>query len=443
MPSQPPEAEPADTTEAGEGAEASAKSFAQRLGPGLITGAADDDPSGIATYSQAGSQFRFGLVWTLLLTTPLMIGIQMLSARIGFVTGEGLATNIARMCPRWLTLALVGALVVANTINIAADIAAMGEAVRLLVGGNRVLLVLGFGLLSIAGQVYFSYESTVRILKWLTLALFSYVAVVLTVHVPWQEAAAQSLRPWAFVPPHASAVDYASMVVAVLGTTISPYLFFWQATQEAEDRRRQPEVASLRKHPAYAAEHLGRIKVDTYAGMLMSNLVALCIVLATAVTLNAHGVTNIQSSAQAAEALRPVAGEFAFALFALGIVGTGLLAVPVLAGSAAYAVSEVFGWRAGLSRGFREARGFYLIIFAATGIGSLMGGLELDPMKALVWSAMVNGVISVPIMVVMMWIGQSHRIMGRLVMSRRHRVFGWAATVVMAIAVLALLATSL
>jgi Mn2+/Fe2+ NRAMP family transporter len=372
-----------------------------------------------------------------------MIGIQMLSARIGFVTGEGLASNIAKMCPRWLTMALVGALVVANTINIAADIAAMGEAVRLLVGGNRVLLVLAFGLLSIAGQVYFSYESTVRILKWLTLALFSYVAVVLTVHVPWQEAAAQSLRPWAFVPPHASAVDYASMVVAVLGTTISPYLFFWQATQEAEDRRRLPEVASLRKHPAYAAEHLGRIKVDTYAGMLMSNIVALCIVLATAVTLNAHGVTNIQSSAQAAEALRPVAGEFAFALFALGIVGTGLLAVPVLAGSAAYAVSEVFGWRAGLSRGFREARGFYLIIFAATGIGSIMGGLELDPMKALVWSAMVNGVISVPIMVVMMWIGQSHRMMGRLVMSRRHRLLGWAATGVMAIAVLALVATSL
>ena len=437
MPPKPPEAEPED-----EHADA-AKSFAQRLGPGLITGAADDDPSGIATYSQAGSQFRFGLVWTLLLTTPLMIGIQMLSARIGFVTGEGLATNISRMCPRWLTLALVGALVVANTINIAADIAAMGEAVRLLAGGNRVLLVLAFGLLSIAGQVYFSYEATVRILKWLTLALFSYVAVVLTVHVPWQEAASQSLRPWAFVPPHASAVDYASMVVAVLGTTISPYLFFWQATQEAEDRRRQPEVASLRKHPVYAAEHLGRIKVDTYAGMLMSNIVALCIVLATAVTLNAHGVTNIQSSAQAAEALRPVAGEFAFALFALGIVGTGLLAVPVLAGSAAYAVSEVFGWRAGLSRGFREARGFYLIIFAATGIGSLMAGLELDPMKALVWSAMVNGVISVPIMVVMMWIGQSHRIMGRLVMSRRHRLFGWAATGVMAIAVLALLATSL
>jgi NRAMP (natural resistance-associated macrophage protein)-like metal ion transporter len=435
MSTEQSEAEPDDA--------AAAKGFAQRFGPGLITGAADDDPSGIATYSQAGSQFRFGLVWTLLLTTPLMIGIQMLSARIGFVTGEGLATNIAKMCPRWVTMALVGALVIANTINIAADIAAMGEAVRLLVGGNRVLLVLGFGLLSIAGQVYFSYESTVRILKWLTLALFSYVAVVLTVHVPWQEAASQSLRPWAFVPPHASAVDYASMVVAVLGTTISPYLFFWQATQEAEDRRRQPEVASLRKHPVYAAEHLGRIKVDTYAGMLMSNIVALCIVLATAVTLNARGVTNIQSSAQAAEALRPVAGEFAFALFALGIVGTGLLAVPVLAGSAAYAVSEVFGWRAGLSRGFREARGFYLIIFAATGIGSLMGGLELDPMKALVWSAMVNGVISVPIMVVMMWIGQSHRMMGRLVMSRRHRLLGWAATGVMAIAVLALVATSL
>jgi Mn2+/Fe2+ NRAMP family transporter len=382
-------------------------------------------------------------VWTLLLTTPLMIGIQMLSARIGFVTGEGLAANIAKMCPRWVTLGLVALLVVANTINIAADIAAMAEAMRLLVGGNRVLLVLGFGLLSIASQVYFSYESTVRILKWLTLALFSYVAVVVTVHVPWHEAARESLQPWTFFAPGASASEYASMVVAVLGTTISPYLFFWQATQEVEDRRRSPDAESVRGHPAYAAEHLGRIKLDTYIGMLMSNLVALCIVLATAVTLNAHGITRIESAAQAAEALRPVAGEFAFALFALGIVGTGLLAVPVLAGSAAYAVSEVFGWRAGLSHGFREARGFYLIIVAATGIGSVMGGLELDPMQALVWSAMVNGVISVPIMVVMMWIGQSHRIMGSLVMSRRHRFFGWAATGVMAVAVVALVATSL
>jgi NRAMP (natural resistance-associated macrophage protein)-like metal ion transporter len=415
--------------------------FAQRLGPGLITGAADDDPSGIATYSQAGAQFRFGLVWTLLLTTPLMIGIQMLSARIGWVTEQGLAANIAKVCPRWLTMLLVGLLVVANTINIAADIGAMGDAVRLLVGGSHALYVLSFGALCILGQVYFSYERTVRVLKWLTLALFSYVAVILSVQVPWREAARESLQPWAFFPKDASVGDYASMVVAVLGTTISPYLFFWQASQEVEDNHRRPEAAALRAHPAYAQEHLARIKEDTYVGMLFSNAVALCIVIATAVTLNHAGVNDIRTSAQAAQALRPVAGEFAFALFALGIIGTGLLAVPVLAGSAAFAVSEVFGWKSGLSHGFHEARGFYLIIMAATGIGTLMSVFEVDPLKALVWSAIVNGVISVPIMVVMMWIGQSPRIMGELTISTRHRFFGWAATAVMAVAVVVMLLT--
>jgi len=416
--------------------------FARRLGPGLITGAADDDPSGIATYSQAGSQFRFGLAWTLLLTTPLMIGIQMLSARIGWVTGEGLGANIGKMCPRWLTLLLIGLLVVANTINIAADIGAMGEALRLLAGGPQVLYIVGFGAVSIAGQVYFSYERSVRILKWLTFALFSYVAVILSVSVPWKQVIREGATPWAYFPPGVTPNEYASMVVAVLGTTISPYLFFWQAAQEVEDNHRRPEAAKLRLHPEYAAEHLGRIKQDTYVGMILSNVIAMCIVIATAVTLNQQGITNIQTSSQAAEALRPVAGEFAFALFALGIIGTGLLAVPVLAGSAAYAVSEVFGWKSGLSHGFREARGFYSIIIVATVIGTLMSTLEVDPIKALVWSAVVNGVISVPIMVVMMWIGQSKRIMGTLTISWRHRFFGWAATGVMALAVAFMLLTS-
>ncbi len=418
------------------------KAITSRLGPGLITGAADDDPSGIATYSQAGSQFRFGLAWTLILTTPLMIGVQMLSARIGWVTGEGLAANIAKVCPRWVTLSLVGLLVVANTINIAADIGAMGEAVRLLVGGHVAFYVLGFGALSIVAQVYFSYERTVRILKWLTLALFSYVAVILSVSVPWKQALREAAMPWAYFPEGVSMNEYASMVVAVLGTTISPYLFFWQASQEVEDNNRRPEAAALRAHPSYAEEHLTRIKQDTFIGMIFSNLIAICIVIATAVTLNENGITNIQTSAQAAEALRPVAGEFAFALFALGIVGTGMLAVPVLAGSAAYAVSEVFGWRSGLSRGFHEAKGFYAIIIAATVLGTVMGAFEVDPMKALVWSAIVNGVISVPIIVVMMWIGQSTRIMGALTISTRHRVFGWAATGVMGMSVLFMLFTS-
>ena len=418
------------------------RDIARRLGPGLITGAADDDPSGIATYSQAGSQFRFGLVWTLLLTTPLMIGIQMLSARIGWVTGEGLAANIAKVCPRWLTISLVGLLVVANTINIAADIGAMAEATRLLAGGSATVFIVAFGVLCVLGQVFFSYERSVRILKWLTLALFSYVAVVLVVRVPFKQALVESMQPWRFFPAGASVSDYASMVVAVLGTTISPYLFFWQAAQEVEDDRRRPDAAALRGLNGHAQEHLHRIKVDTYVGMLFSNAIALCIVLATAVTLNMHGTTHIQTSAQAAEALRPVAGDFAFALFALGIVGTGLLAVPVLAGSAAYAVSEVFGWRAGLSHGFHEARGFYSIIIAATGIGTLMSVFEVDPIRALVWSAIVNGIISVPIMIVMMWIGQSPRLMGELTMSMRHRWFGWGASAVMAAAVVVMLLTA-
>ncbi len=423
-------------------ATSTARKLFRRLGPGLITGAADDDPSGIATYSQAGSQFRFGLVWTLLLTTPLMIGIQMLSARIGWVTGEGLAANINKMCPRWLTVALVALLVVANTINIAADIGAMGEAVRLLAGGPQTLYVLAFGALCIATQIFFSYERTVRILKWLTLALFAYVAVILTVAVPWRQALNESLHPWSFFPKDASLKDYAAMVVAVLGTTISPYLFFWQASQEVEDSNRRPDVQALKTHPRYVAKHLRRIKIDTFFGMTFSNVIALCIVVATAVTLNLQGVTNIQTSAQAAEALRPVAGEFAFVVFALGIVGTGLLAVPVLAGSAAYAVSELYGWKAGLSHDFHDARGFYLIIVAATGIGTLMGFLELDPIKALVWSAIVNGVISVPIMAALMWIGQSTKLMGSHTISTRHRFFGWSATLVMTVAVAVMLLTS-
>ncbi len=419
-----------------------AKKFINRLGPGLITGAADDDPSGIATYSQAGSQFRFALVWTLLITTPLMIGIQMLSARIGWVTGEGLAANINKQFPRWLTKSLVGLLVVANTINLAADIGAMGEATRLLIGGPLALYVLGFGALCVTTQVVFSYESTVRILKWLTLALFSYVAVILTVHVPWKQAINESFHPWVFSLKDTSVKEYAAMVVAVFGTTISPYLFFWQAAQEVEDNNRRLDSNALKALPEYAAQHLYRIKEDTYIGMSFSNIVALCIVIATAVTLNQQGITNIQTSAQAAEALRPVAGEFAFLLFSLGIIGTGLLAVPVLAGSAAYAVSELYGWKASLSHGFHEARGFYLIIITATAIGTLLGYFEVDPIKALVWSAIVNGVISVPIMAAMMLVGQSEKLLGQYTISIRHRFFGWSATLVMAAAVLVMFVTS-
>ena len=419
----------------------STQELVKSLGPGLITGAADDDPSGIATYSQAGAQFRFGLVWTLLLTTPLMISIQMLSARIGWVTGEGLAANISKMFPRWVTLLLVGLLVIANTINIAADIGAMGEAARLVIGGPPALFIVGFGGLCIAGQVLFSYERSVRILKWLTLALFAYVAVLLTIQVPWRQVGIETLQPWAFIDKTKAWKDYAAMVVAVLGTTISPYLFFWQSAQEVEDNNRRPDAAALHKHPEYVAEHLARIEQDTFIGMIFSNLIAICIVVATAVTLNLQGISDIQTSAQAALALKPVAGEFAFIVFALGIIGTGLLAVPVLAGSAAYAVSEVFSWTTGLSHRFNEAPGFYLMIILATGIGSLLSYFEVDPIQTLIWSAILNGIISVPIMAAMMWIGQSKRLMGAQTISAGHRWFGWTATAVMAVAVVMMFAT--
>jgi len=375
------------------------------------------------------------------LTTPLMIGIQMLSARIGWVTGKGLAANIRLMFPRWLTVSLVGLLAVANTINIAADIGAMGEAARILMGGPSALYIVGFGLICISAQVFFSYERTVRLLKWLTLVLFSYVAVVLTVNVPWRIVLIESLLPWSFLPEHTMLKDYAAMVVAVLGTTISPYLFFWQSAQEVEDNNRRAHSAELHHHPEYVEEHLSRIKQDTVIGMSFSNLIALCIVISTAVTLNMQGVTAIETSAQAALALKPIAGEFAFLIFSLGIIGTGLLAVPVLAGSAAYAVSELFDWTTGLSHRFNEARGFYIIIIAATGIGSVLSYFEIDPIQTLVWSAIVNGVISVPIMVAMMLIGQSEKLMGTYTISLRHRVFGWSATALMFFAVLVMFLT--
>jgi NRAMP (natural resistance-associated macrophage protein)-like metal ion transporter len=412
----------------------------QRLGPGLITGAADDDPSGIATYSQAGAEFRFGLAWALLLTTPLMIAVQMVSARIGFITGRGLAGNMARLCPRWLTATVVLALVVANTINIAADVSAMAEATQLLVPGPQWAYVLGFGVLSAVAQVYLSYEKTVRVLKYLTLVLLAYFAVILVINVPWAQALTEAAAPWRHLQ-RGALKDYAAMVVAMLGTTISPYLFFWQATQEVEDQKCRPVSEQARHAPGAVRAHLKSIRLDTFVGMLMSNGIALCIVLAAAVALNMNGHTEVRSSADAAAALRPVAGDLAFAIFSLGIIGTGLLAIPVLAGSAAYAVSEVFGWRRGLSRRFQDARGFYAIILAATLIGTGLSLLHVDAMSALLWSAVINGVIAVPVMAIMLVIGRSADVMGKFVVPRPVQVLGWIATGLMGIAALVMFVT--
>jgi NRAMP (natural resistance-associated macrophage protein)-like metal ion transporter len=405
----------------------------KKLGPGLITGAADDDPSGIATYSQAGAQFGFGMLWTLLFTYPLMAGIQIVSARIGRVTGHGLATNIRRHYPAWLLYFIVGSLLLANTINIAADVAAMGDAARLAIGGSAHMYAVVFGLISALLQVFVPYSRYVRVLKWLTLALLAYVGTVFVVHVPWGHLLTKAMLPELVWQP-----AYITTIVAVFGTTISPYLFFWQASQEVEELRAMPGAKPLKDEPQQARADFGRIKVDTYIGMGFSNLVAFFIMLTTAVTLNTHGITNIQTSAQAAQALRPIAGDFAFMLFSMGIIGTGLLAIPVLAGSAAYAMSGAFRWKNSLEDQPSMAPRFYAIIVVSTLVGIALGFTPVDPIKALYWSAVVNGVISVPIMAVMMLMASRADIMGRLVVTRRLKVLGWLATAVMAIAVLAM-----
>ena len=412
-----------------------ARRLADRLGPGLITGAADDDPSGLATYSQAGAAYGAGLLWSLAFTTPLMIAVQMVSARIGWVTGRGLAANLCRVMPRGLALVLVALLVLANTLNIAADVAAMGEALELVAGGPPHGHALLFGLACALLPVWLNYEAMVRVLKWLTLALLAYVAVVFALHVNWGQVLTHTL-----VPTLAGGGSYWTMVVAVLGTTISPYLFFWQAAQESEQRQQLERSGGVPvESRAFMAEHLYRIKLDTVFGMLFSNLIAFCVMLATAITLNGHGITEIQTTRDAALALRPIAGDFAFALFALGVIGTGMLAVPVLAGSAAYAVADVFEWRAGLDHSAGEARGFYAVLVAATLIGTAIDFTPLDPIKALLWSAVANGVVAVPIMVAMMWLGSRREILGAHTLTRRHRVLGWIATATMAAAVAAML----
>lgn len=401
-----------------------------KLGPGLVTGAADDDPSGIATYSQAGAQFGYGMLWTLLFTYPLMVGIQLISARIGRVSGHGLATNIRRHYPAWLLYGIVSLLVLANTINIAADISAMAEALRLIVGGQIHLYIILFGVVSLILQVFIPYKRYVKVLKWLTLALLAYVATVFVVRVPWGEVASKTL--W----PHISwKQDYITTLVGVFGTTISPYLFFWQASQEVEEQIGNPLTLPLKRAPLDAPAQLRRIKIDTFLGMGFSNLVAFFIMLTTAVTLNAHGIVDIQTSAQAALALRPIAGDFAFMLFSAGIIGTGLLAVPVLAGSAAYAMAGTFRWKNSLERKPTAAKKFYGVIIASTLVGVSIGFTPIDPIKALYWSAVINGVISVPIMIVMMLMAVRSDIMGNLVVSARLKALGWICTGAMTVAV--------
>jgi NRAMP (natural resistance-associated macrophage protein)-like metal ion transporter len=411
-------------------AKASAESILGKLGPGLITGAADDDPSGIAAYSQGGAQFGYSLLWTLFFTYPLMVAIQLVSAKIGRVSGYGLAGNMRRNYPAPMLYGLIGLLLVANTINIGADIGAMADSLALLIGGPRHAYIVAIGLICVVLQVFISYARYVRVLKWLTLSLFSYVGVVFAVDIPWAEVLREVL-----IPAFSLKAEYVTTVVAIFGTTISPYLFFWQASQECEDLRAVKADKPLRKHPDQAMRHMRRMKIDTFIGMGFSNLIAFFIMLTTAATLHAHGVTDIQTSAQAAEALRPLAGRFAFLLFSLGIIGTGLLAVPVLAGSSAFALAETFRWRRGLDLAPLRGARFYGVIAASTLIGVALGFSHLDSIKALYWAAVVNGVISAPIMAVMMLMSANPKVMGEFVIGTRLKVLGWAATAVMAVAV--------
>jgi NRAMP (natural resistance-associated macrophage protein)-like metal ion transporter len=397
-----------------------------RVGPGLITGVADDDPSGIATYSQAGAQFGLNMLWTMPLALPLMAAIQSMCARIGRVTGKGLAANIKEAFPPIVLQAVVLLLLIANILNIAADVAAMGEVAELVTGLNRHLMTAFVVVGTLVLQILVPYHRYVAYLKWLTLSLLAYAAVLFTVRVPWAEVALRTVWPKFTLNPAAAA-----MVVGVFGTTISPYLFFWQASEEVEDMRAHQGSEPLLRSAGAAGSELRRIRWDTWSGMLYSNLAAFCIILATAVTLHVSGVTDINTAAQAASALRPLAGNFAYLLFATGIFGVGLIGVPVLAGSGAYALSEAMGWSWGLERKATDARGFYGVLAVSVLAGLGIQYLPINPMKALFWSAVINGIVAVPLMVVIILLVSNRSVMGSFTASRPIVILGWIATAIM------------
>jgi Mn2+/Fe2+ NRAMP family transporter len=399
-----------------------------RVGPGFITGVADDDPSGIATYSQAGAQFGLDMLWTMPLAYPLMAAVQSMCAEIGRVTGKGLAANIKAKFPPIVLKCVVLLLLTANMLNIAADVAAMGEVAELVSGLDRHLMTAFFVIVTVLLQIFVPYHRYVFFLKWLTVSLLAYVAVLFTVHVPWADVALKTVWPSLTLN-----FDTASVVVGIFGTTISPYLFFWQASEEVEDLRAKHGAALLANATAAPAE-LRRMRWDTWIGMLYSNLAAYFIILATAVTLHVSGVTDIKTAAQAASALRPLAGDFAFLLFAIGILGVGLIGVPVLAGSAAYALAEAMGWKSGLERRALDARGFYAVIAVSVLAGLIIQYSPISPMKALFWSAVINGIVAVPLMAIIILIASSTSVMGRFTSSRAIVTLGWIATAIMGIA---------
>jgi Mn2+/Fe2+ NRAMP family transporter len=405
-----------------------------RVGPGLITGVADDDPSGIVTYSQAGAQFGLNMLWTMPLAYPLMSAVQATCARIGRVTGRGLADNIKRSFHPAVLFGVVFLLLIANTLNIAADVAAMGEVAELVTGLDRHLMTAGFVFASLALQIFVPYHRYVFFLKWLTLSLLAYAAVLFTVHVPWGEVFVRT-----FWPQIVFDASTAAVVVGIFGTTISPYLFFWQASEEVEDMNAKAGYDTIGAAPLTindrdAIPELRRISWDTWSGMLYSNLTSYFIILATAVTLHTAGITDITTAAQAASALRPLAGDFAFILFAVGILGVGLIGVPVLAGSAAYALAETMGWEWGLERTLKQAKGFYGIIAISVLAALAIQYSPISPMKALFWSAVINGVVAVPLLVVILLLASKKSVMGKYVVPRYLQVMGWMTTGVMGFA---------
>jgi NRAMP (natural resistance-associated macrophage protein)-like metal ion transporter len=414
------------------------RGFLGALGPGLVTGAADDDPSGIATYSQAGASYGYALGWSILLALPFMVAVQEISARIGRVTGHGLGYTLRRHTPRPLLIGIVSLLAIANILNLAADIGAMGATLHLLIGSHGKLtssnaFTVIFALICVAAEIWMSYKRYVDLLKLLTLSLFSYIALLFVVHVDWP-----ALAIGALVPHLDLTRDAALTLVAVLGTTISPYLFFWQASEEAEDESQEPDPRPLRIHSADAPAQMRRIGIDTRFGMAFSNIVAIAIMAGCAATLHIHGVTTIDTPDQAAAALAPIAGPFAQAIFAAGIIGTGLLAVPTLAGSLAYAVAESLRWRTGLSRRPREAPAFYAAIAVATALGVLIVFSPLSPMRALFWAAVVNGITATPMIVCMVVLGSRKSVMSALTLPAWLRWLGWASAVLMGAATVAL-----
>jgi NRAMP (natural resistance-associated macrophage protein)-like metal ion transporter len=398
----------------------------QKLGPGMVTGAADDDPSGIATYSQVGAKFGFAMLWTMLLTYPLMAGIQEISGWIGRVTGVGLAGNIRRHYSPMILYPLIALLLVANVINLGADIGAMGSALQMLVGGSALLYSVVFGLLSATAAIVMPYRQYAELLKWSALVLFVYVATALIVHVPWKPVLLGT-----FIPSLSLSNNYLTALTAVFGTTISPYLFFWQASLEVQEQEAAQGEEPLKRAPKQASTQLERMRGDTYIGMAFSNVIAFFIILDAAAVLHSHGITDIQTGAQAAEALRPLAGELAFLLFSIGIIGTGLIAIPVLAGSSAYALAETFRWPIGLERKLHMAKGFYGILCGATLLGVALNFTAINPIKALFWSAVINGVAAVPIMIVMMLMTTNEKVTGSVRLPLLQKIVGWIATAVM------------